>query len=91
MRALLAGTSEAMITRQQSGIVAVPFADIVDASTGRTQVRQVDVGTDSYANARALQVRIEPEDLADPARLEAIAAAAGLSPDEARARYGDLA
>jgi 6-phosphofructokinase 1 len=90
VRALLDGTSEAMITRQAAGIVPVPFADIVDAKTGRTQVRRVDVSTDSYANARALQVRIEAEDLADPARLEAIAAAGGLSVDEARARYGDL-
>ncbi|MBW2448151.1 MAG: 6-phosphofructokinase [Deltaproteobacteria bacterium] len=91
VRALLAGTSEAMITRQHSGIVAVPFEEIVDAATGRTQVRQVDIRTDSYANARALQVRIEPEDLSDPAKLAAIAQAAGLSPDEARARYGGLA
>jgi len=91
VRALLGGTSEAMITRQASGIVPVPFADIVDPATGRTRVRTVDVTTDSYANARALQVRIEAEDLADPARLDAIARAAGLSPDEARARYGDLA
>ena len=91
VRALLSGTSEAMITRQQAGIVAVPFADIVDERTGRTRVRTVDVATDSYANARALQVRIEPDDLSDPARLEALSSAAGLSPDEARARYGGLA
>jgi len=90
VRALLDGTSEAMITRQQSGIVPVPFADIVDAKTGRTQVRRVDVSTDSYANARALQVRIEPEDLADSDQLASIARAGGLSPDEARSRYGDL-
>jgi len=91
VRALLAGTSEAMITRQHTGIVPVPFADLVDPHTGRTRVRTVDVSTDSYATARALQVRIEPGDLAEPERLEALAAAASLTPDEARARYGDLA
>jgi len=91
VRALLAGTSEAMITRQEGRIVPVPFADIVDAATGKTRVRTVDVATDSYANARALQVRIEPEDLADPERLATLAAAAGLSPEETRQRYGDLA
>jgi len=91
VRALLGGTTEAMITRQEARIVPVPFVDIVDAETGRTRVRTVDVATDAYANARALQVRIEPEDLADDERLAALARAAGLSPEDARARYGDLA
>ncbi|NNL67172.1 MAG: 6-phosphofructokinase [Myxococcales bacterium] len=91
VRALLAGTSEAMITRQSGAIVPVPFQEIVDAATGRTRVRQVDVSTDDYATARALQTRIEPEDLADPKRLAALAAAAGLSEDETRKRYGGLA
>lgn len=91
VRALLAGTSEAMITRQNGAIVPVPFSAIVDPATGRTRVRQVDVTTDDYASARALQTRIEPADLADPKRLAALAAAAGLSEDETRKRYGDLA
>jgi 6-phosphofructokinase 1 len=91
VRTLLAGTSEAMITRQDGRIVPVPFAEIVDARTGRTKVRQVDTTTDSYRNARALQVRIEPEDLSDPGQLAALAEAAGLSEAETRQRYGDLA
>jgi 6-phosphofructokinase 1 len=91
VRALLDGTSEAMITRQAGRIVPVPFADIVDAETGKTRVRQVDVTTDAYRNARALQVRVEPEDCSDPERLAALARAAGLSEADARSRYGDLA
>lgn len=91
VRALLDGTSEAMITRQEGRIVPVPLADIADARTGRTRVRRVDVGTDAYAAARALQVRIEAEDLADSRSLASLARAAGLSEDETRQRYGDLA
>ena len=91
VRTLLAGQSECMITRQQGAIVPVPFADIVDAATGRTQVRQVDTATDAYRNARALQTRIEPEDLSDAPTLQALADAAKLSPDETRQRYGSLA
>jgi len=41
--------------------------------------------------ARALQERVEREDLEDPKRLEAIANAAKLSPDEAKRRYAPLA
>jgi 6-phosphofructokinase 1 len=84
---LLSGISSVLITRQEGRIVPVPFADLLDPLTGRSRVRQVDVGSDSYANAFALQERILAEDLEDPARLALIAEAANLSPDEARERY----
>ena len=84
---LEAGGSSVLITRQQGAIVPIPFAEIVDPRTGRARVRQVDVTTDSYRSAVALQDRVTAEDLADPATAQAIAGAAGLSVDEARKRY----
>ena len=90
VRALQAGHSSALITRQSGAIVPVPFADIVDPATGRARVRQVDTTTDSYRNALALQERITAADLDDPDTLARIAAAAGLSPEEAKQRYQPL-
>ena len=90
VRTLEAGGSSVLITRQQGCIVPLPFQDIVDPATGKSRVRGVDVASDSYLNARALQERVFAEDLADPARLEAIAKAANLTPDEARKRYAPL-
>jgi 6-phosphofructokinase len=90
VRALLEGRSSVLITRQSERIVPVPFADIVDPATGRARVRAVDVGSDSYRNALALQERIQAEDLDDEERLGAIARAAKLSPAEARQRYAPL-
>jgi len=87
---LLAGHSSALITRQAANIVPVPFSEIVDASTGRARVRQVDVTTDSYRNALVLQERITADDLSDPERLEQIAKAAGLTAAEAKERYTPL-
>jgi 6-phosphofructokinase 1 len=87
VRTLLDGVSSVLITRQAGRIVPVPFADIVDPETGRSRVRGVNVSSDSYANALALQERIFSEDLEDPERLARIAEAAHLSPDEARERY----
>jgi 6-phosphofructokinase 1 len=87
VEALFAGHSSAMITRQGDRIVPIPFAEIVDPKTGKTQVRRVVTDSDAYRAALALQVRVEQEDLDDPKRLEAIAAAAKLAPDEARRRY----
>jgi 6-phosphofructokinase len=85
--ALLGGQANVLITRQAERIVPVPFAELMDAKTGKTRVRDVVPDHDWYRAARALQERIEPEDLADPTRLEAIARAAKLSPDEAKKRY----
>ncbi len=90
VRSLLDGYSSVLITRQSGQIVPIPFAEIVDPGTGRARVRQVDITSDSYKNAFALQERIQPEDLRDGAKLAAIAAAAHLSPTEAKRRYAPL-
>jgi 6-phosphofructokinase 1 len=88
--ALLDGKANVLITRQAERIVPVPFAELMDAETGRTRVRDVEVGSDWFRSARALQERVEREDLDDPRRLEAIATAARLAPDEARKRYAPV-
>ncbi len=90
VRSLLDGHSSVLITRQSGQIVPIPFAEIVDPATGRARVRQVDVASDSYRNAFALQERVQLEDLGDEATLAAIAAAANLTPEEAKRRYMPL-
>jgi 6-phosphofructokinase 1 len=89
--ALLDGKANVLVTRQAEKIVLVPFAELMDPKTGKTRVRDVDPAHDWYRAARALQERVEREDLADPRRLEAIAKAAKLSPEEAKQRYAPLA
>jgi 6-phosphofructokinase 1 len=84
---LLAGRGGVLITRQEARIVPIPFAEIIDPKTNKSRVRGVDVESDSYRNALALQERITAEDLADPGTLAALARAAKLSPDETRVRY----
>ncbi|MFQ5415715.1 MAG: diphosphate--fructose-6-phosphate 1-phosphotransferase [Myxococcota bacterium] len=84
---LLAGHSQVLITRQEAAIVPIPFLELMDPDTGKTRVRDVDVGSDSYATARACQHRLGASDLEDPARLAAIAAAGNLSVEEARERF----
>jgi len=90
VRALLGGVTGALITRQESRIVPIPFDDLMDPATGRTRVRMVDVESDSFRAALSLQQRVTRADLADRKRLEAIAGAARLSVDEARVRYAPL-
>ncbi len=82
--ALLEGFSGVLITRQNGAIVPLAFADLEDPESGRTRVRLVDTSTQSHASAWVLQVRLEPSDLEDPAQLAQIAAAAKLSPEQAK-------
>ena len=90
VRTLLSGTSSVLVTRQAHRIVPIPFAEILDPKSGRARTRGVDVGSDHYQSALALQERVVAEDLADPARLRALAAAAKLDPEQARRRYAPL-
>lgn len=90
VRALLAGHTQVLITRQAEAIVPVPFADLVDPDSGRTRVRPVDVTSDGYATARALQARVDASDLEDGELLAAIAKAGNLTPDETRERFRDV-
>jgi 6-phosphofructokinase 1 len=78
-----------MITRQGAEIVPIPFDQLMDPKTHKTRVRLVDVETGSHGSARALQVRIEPDDLANEQRLARLAEAAKLTPEQARERWAD--
>jgi 6-phosphofructokinase 1 len=86
-QALLAGASGVMITRAQQAIVAVPFAEMLDPATGHTRVRLLDTSSPTYATARLLQVRLEPEDLAPGRTCDALCGASGLTPDALRERF----
>ncbi|HSV72983.1 MAG TPA: 6-phosphofructokinase [Chthonomonadales bacterium] len=82
------GETGALISVQSGEIVPIPFQDILDPQTGRTTVRRVNMSSDVYRSARSGMVRLEREDLESDSRLAPIAAAAGLPPDEMRARFG---
>jgi len=88
VRTLLAGGSSVLVTRQAGGaIVPIPFDELMDPKTGRTRVRMVDTSTASHESARALQVRMERRDLAEPGLLAALARVTNLAPEDARKRY----
>jgi 6-phosphofructokinase len=84
---LLAGQSDVMITRQNQGIVALPFDEILDPKTGKTRVRMLDVETESFANAKALQTRLSPEDFEDADSGRKLAAASNLGLNALKKRF----
>ena len=84
---LLAGNRNVMITRQNQAIVALPFDEILDPTTGKTRVRMLDVKTESFRTAMNLQTRLTAEDLADDEIANRIAAVSELEVEALRARF----
>ncbi len=80
-----------MITIQDGQTVPLSFGSFSDPGTGRVRIRQVNVESSSYRVAREYMIRLNRKDLADPAELQPIATAAGLTPEAFRDRYGYLA
>ncbi len=85
------GGSSALITVQAGEFIPIALSEVVDPATGRGRQRQVDIRTESYAVARDYMVRLEPRDFADDARVERLAAAAGVSAIEFRTSFARLA
>ena len=79
-----------MITIQDGHMVPLPFGSFTDPETGRVRIRLVDVESSSYRVAREYMIRLDREDFSDPGRRGSIAAAAGLTPEAFRDRYGYL-
>ena len=84
---LLAGHANVMITRQNQRIVPIPFDQILDPKTGKTRIRMLDTGTESFASAMALQTRLAASDFDDARSAEQLAAASNLSAADLRARF----
>jgi 6-phosphofructokinase len=81
----------AMVTIQEDHLVPLPFGSFADPETGRPRIREVNLHSGSYQVAVAYMIRLEQEDLDDPAKLGPIAAAAQMTPEAFRTRYGYVA
>ncbi|HTM22340.1 MAG TPA: diphosphate--fructose-6-phosphate 1-phosphotransferase [Kofleriaceae bacterium] len=86
VRFLHGGGSGAMVTVQDGRMVAMPFESMRTAE-GRTRVRNVDPASESYRVAREYMLRLDRDDFRDPAWVERLAEAGGLTAEELRARW----
>ena len=86
-KSLLSGCSGIMISIQGGHFVPIPFAEMLDAQTGRTRVRRVDILSTRYAIARRYMIRLRRDDFEDPHELARFAATAKLSLEEFRNQF----
>jgi ATP-dependent phosphofructokinase / diphosphate-dependent phosphofructokinase len=88
---LLRGGSNAIITLQHNQVVPIPYDEMIDPVTGRTEVRLVDTGSYRYRSNYKSMTRLKPEHAGDEALFERLAALTNLSPTQFKQRFGYLA
>jgi 6-phosphofructokinase len=84
---LLSGGRAVMVSMQGGEFVPIPFSDLLDAATGRTRVRYVNVHSTRYAIARRYMIRLRRDDFANPHEIARFAAVAHLSLEEFREQF----
>ncbi len=84
---LLAGGNGVMISIQGGQFVPIPFADLIDARTGRARVRTVDINSTRYAIGRRYMIRLRRDDFEDPHELAKFAATVGLTLQDFRTQF----
>jgi 6-phosphofructokinase len=87
---LLAGGNAVMVSMQAGHFVPIPFSSMIDAETGRTRVRLVDIHSTRYAIARRYMIRLRRDDFEDPHELAKFAATAHISLQDFRREFGYL-
>ncbi|MDX9999694.1 MAG: diphosphate--fructose-6-phosphate 1-phosphotransferase [Polyangia bacterium] len=91
MAFLSQGKTSSMISLQGGQVIPVPLKEMLDPETGRTQVRLVNVDSDSYLVARHYMIRLNQDDFSDPGRLGRLARAGHMQPQEFQDRFSYLA
>ena len=87
---LLDGGTSAMVSIQNGRFTPIPFETMVDAETGRTKVRMVEVDSPSCQIARQYMIRLTGNDMNDPVALGRYAALTGLSVEAFQQRFASV-
>jgi 6-phosphofructokinase 1 len=82
--------THAMICVDAGKLVAIPLDQLLDPLTGKLQVRQVNIQTDSYAVAQEYMIKLKKQDFEEPEQLLALAKAARMTPEAFRKRFEHL-
>jgi 6-phosphofructokinase len=84
---IINGGSGAMVSIQNGYFVPLYFQEIIDPATGRTKVRMVDPGSETFYIARRYMLRLNQADFEDPHELAKYAATCGISLEEFRKQF----
>ncbi|MFQ3574535.1 MAG: diphosphate--fructose-6-phosphate 1-phosphotransferase [Thermodesulfovibrionales bacterium] len=86
IRYLLRGGTGALITKYEDRLRSIPFVDIIDYSTGKVNIRRVDVRSETYEAAKKYMIRLQPEDF-EGENLKRLAQTVLMKPEEFKNRF----
>ncbi|MCX6549660.1 MAG: diphosphate--fructose-6-phosphate 1-phosphotransferase [Acidobacteria bacterium] len=84
---VLSGGNAAMVSMQGGRFVPIDFTSLIDAKTGRTRVRRVDIHSEHYAIGRSYMIRLKREDFQDAHETAKLAATCGVSLEKFRDEF----
>jgi len=84
---LLSGRSGAIVTIDRGRLIPIPFESIIDRTTGKARIREVDVDSDSYRVARHYMIRLQKHDFAEPKNVARLALIGKMTTEEFERRY----
>lgn len=87
---LLEGGTNATITIQRNKVRPIPFNQMMDPATGRTEVRIVNVDAFSYQSAYKFMIRLREEHADDDMMIARMSSFTNMTADQFLARYGYL-
>ncbi len=90
LRSEMAARYGAIISFVGGRMQPLPFDQMINPKTGRMLPRKVDVDSEAYECARRYMIRLERRDFEEPQRLARIAAAASMTSEQFRQRFGYL-
>jgi 6-phosphofructokinase 1 len=76
-----------MVSMQGGEFMPMPFGQLLDAATGRTRIRYVNIHSTRYAIARRYMIRLRRDDFANPHEIARFAAVAHLSLEAFRDQF----
>jgi len=79
--------SGAIVAIRRGRVIPIPFDSILDPKTGKAQIREVDIDSDSYRVARHYMIRLDESDFADPKTIARYAVMGKMSPEEFENRF----
>ncbi len=87
---LLSGGTNAIITLQSHQPVPIPYEQMINPETGRTEVRMVNLNASRYQSAYKFMTRLKPEAARDEELFKRLAELTCLDVEKFKARYGYL-
>jgi 6-phosphofructokinase 1 len=90
VRFLIEGGTNAIITLQSHQVVPIPYEQMIDPGTGRTEVRMVNTHAYRYLSAYKFMTRLKPEAAEDEELLKRLAELTKMDVEAFKSRYGYL-